>query len=268
MVIATNGDLEAHLHDVGKVLDALMVAGFAVKCSKMWLAMREAPYLGFMVGAYGTRPQASKTAALLDMVCEDMGRDPAAAARYAGMIGFYHKFISDLHTTLAPFHELKGKGADAKHTMESLRFKASFEVTKQQLANVTALARPDYSKPFYIDVDMASSTGGGAVLSQLDDPDDPESLRPLAFWSRRFHPEERRYGVRDQECLALVDALEAWRPLVWGSRTIVRTDHNSLQYLLHNNHRDGSRISGFALPSRTRLRRRDTVRARCTSCCC
>ena len=61
------------------VFEKLIQAGFAVKCEKVHLAKREVPYLGFFVGASGTRPNPSKTAALLDMICEDMGSDPAAA---------------------------------------------------------------------------------------------------------------------------------------------------------------------------------------------
>ena len=229
------------------VFEKLIQAGFAVKCEKVHLAKREVPYLGFFVGASGTRPNPSKTAALLDMICEDMGSDPAAAARYAGMIGYYHRHLPDLHSTLAPFHELKGKNANAKHIMGSLRFKAAFALTKYQLANVAALARPDYSKDFVVDVDSASSSGSGAILSQYDDPSDLDSLRPLAFWSRRFTSEERRYGVRDQECVGLVDALMAWRQYVVGARTVVRTDHKSLEWLLRTAHRDGTRVSGLAL---------------------
>ena len=247
VIIPTNGTLDQHLEDVGKVFDKLIQAGFAVRCDKVHLAEDHVMYVGFQVGAGGTQPHPSKTKALLDMSVADMQGDPAAAARYAGMIGFYHKFIPNLHSTLAAFHELKSKGVDVKETMSSLRFLTAFEYTKNQLAQVTALARPDYGKPFYIDVDAASSTGAGAVLMQLQDDADPASMRPVAWWSRRFTSEERRYGVRDQECLALVDSIEAWRSIISAGRVIVRTDHRSLEWLLSTFHREGTRVSGFAL---------------------
>ena len=208
MIIPTEGTLDDHLRDVGMVCDKLIAAGFAVKCDKFHLAFTEAPYLGFLCGQGGSRPMPSKTEALLAMQVSHMNDDPAAAARFAGMIGYYHQYIPDLHSTLASFHELKSKGADYKTTMRSLRFRCAFEHVKHQLANATALARPDYEKAFYLDVDTASSVGMGAVLSQRADESDADSHRPLAFWSRRLSSEERRYGVRDQECQGLVDALE------------------------------------------------------------
>ena len=247
VIIATGGDLDEHLQAVGSVFDKLIQAGFAVRCDKVHLAMKQVMYLGFLVGENGTKPHPSKTAALMDMTVEAMGHDPAAAARYAGMIGFYHKFLPDLHSTLAPFHQLKSKGADGKEIMSSLKFRAAFELSKQQLAAVTALARPDYTKTFYIDVDASSSVGTGAVLMQYQDENDPTSLRPLAFWSKRFNSEERRYGVRDQECQGLAEALEAWRPYISYGKIVVRTDHKSLEWLLSTHHKEGTRVSGFAM---------------------
>ncbi|KAL1519623.1 hypothetical protein AB1Y20_023135 [Prymnesium parvum] len=160
-----------------------------------------------------------------------MKYDPAAAGRFAGMMGYYHKFIPHLHTLLAPFHELKQKGADAVKIMSSLAFKASFHELKRRLMAVTQLKRPDFTKPFYVDVDSATSGGVGAALSQREDPDDPESHVPLAFRSRRFNDQERGYSVRDQECLGLAESLVDWRQYLLGANVIVRTDHKSLCHL-------------------------------------
>ena len=246
MIVPTQGTIDDHLADVKKVFDRLIAAGFAVRCDKVHLAMREVPYLGVLCAREGTRPQPEKTKAILDQICEDMQFDPSAAARYVGMLRYYSKFIPNLSSVLAPFDELKQKGANAREIMMSLRFKASFAVSKELLLKATSLARPDFTKPFYIDVDAASSVGAGAVLSQRAVDSDPHSHRCIAFWSKRFSPEERRYGVRDQEFLGLIEALENWRPFICGYRTIVRTDHSSLQWLLTTRHPDASRASGYA----------------------
>jgi hypothetical protein len=251
--IPTCGTFEEHMRDVGMVFDRLIEAGFTVRCDKCHIGLKEVPYLGFMVGAYGTRPLPEKTQAILDIALDDMRNNPAVASRFAGMMGFYSRFIPDLQGALAAFHDLKGKAAPVAHivgdenTTSSLRFMASFTLARHQLANITALARPDSSKTYYIYVDAASSCGLGAVLMQRDDPDDPESLRPIEFWSRRLTDEERGYGVRDQECLGLSDALRQWRHYLLGGKVEVMSDHASLQWLLSTAHPDGSRVSGWAL---------------------
>ena len=244
IIIPTCGTFDDHLCDVGMVLDRLIESGFAVRMDKMWLGMREAPYLGFLVGAYGTRPLASKTSALTDLSFADVSADAGSAARFAGMASFYSRFIPGLHNLLKDFHKLKSKSAVVPDVLKSLKLQCSFEVIKHLLANATALQRPDFSKPFYIDVDAAASGGIGACLGQYDDNG---ALCPLAFWSRRFTTEERRYGVRDQECLGLSDALTQWRQFILGGQVIARSDHKSLRWLLSSSHPDGSRVSGWAL---------------------
>ena len=53
------------------------------------------------------------------------------------------------------------------------------------------------NKPFEIHVDAASSCGIGGALMQREDLDDPDSLVPIAFWSRKLQDEERGYDVRE-----------------------------------------------------------------------
>ena len=103
-------------------------------------------------------------------------------------------------------------------------------------------ARPDYSKDFHVVVNTASSVGMGATLMQLEDINDPKSLRPIAFWSHRLNENERGWPVRDQECYGLVCALREWRPYVLGTHTHVKTDHKSLKWLMTTNHSSGSRV--------------------------
>jgi hypothetical protein len=252
IIIPTAGTFEDHMRDVGLVFDRLIEAGFTVRCDKTHIGLKEVPYLGFMVGTYGTRPLPEKTKAIFDVAAMDMHNNPVAAGRYAGMIGFYSKFIPDLQTLLAPFHDLKAKAAPVARILgdatnpPSLRFIAAFAATRQALADVTALARPDTTQKYYIHVDAASSCGIGGVLMQRSDPDDPESLRPIEFWSRRLSDEERGYGVRDQECLALSETLKQWRHYLSGKECELMSDHSSLQYLLSTAHADGSRAAGWA----------------------
>ena len=242
ILIPTDGDWSDHMRDVGLVMDRLIEAGFTVNPKKVFMGMREAPYLGYIVGAYGTKPNPERTKAIFDLVFENIRTDPGAAARFTGMISFYSRFLRNIHVTLAPFHALKGKGSNAAALLNSLQMRASFAWLKHQLATVTALTRPDYSKDFHIHVDAASTVGVGAALMQLEDVNDPKSFRPVAFWSHKFTEAERGWSVRDQECYGLVRALEEWRPYVLGTHTEVRTDHRSLQWFMTTQHADGTRI--------------------------
>ena len=246
ILVPTDGDFDQHMRDVGMVFDRLVEAGFTVNPKKVFLGMREVPYLGYLVGAYGTRPNPERTKALFDLTFEHVKGNEKAAARFVGMISFYSRFIKNLHIVLAPFHELKSKHADTGRLLDSLRLRASFTYLRNALAEVTALTRPDYAKDFHIHIDAASSVGIGGVIQQREDPDDSNSLRPIAFWSHKFTENEKGWPVRDQECWGLVSALREWRHYALGSHTKVHTDHRSLKWLLTTHHAQGSRVQQWA----------------------
>ena len=247
IITATNGDMEAHMVDVGRVFDRLIEAGFTVRCDKVYIGKTEVPYLGFLVSSAGTRPNPEKTKALLEMSVAGMKGSAAAVARFVGMMGFYARFIPQAQTLLAGLNAVKGKKVDAAEQMSRLGFQAAVATLLHELGNVTALTRPDHEKPFYIYVDAATTGGMGAALVQRDVADDPTTSRPIAFWSRRFIPTERRYGVRDQECLALKEAVLEWHAYLLGRQdTVVYTDHRSLRWLLTTKHKQLSRGGGYA----------------------
>ena len=73
----------------------------------------------------------------------------------------------------------------------------------------------------------ASGFAVGAVLQQ----DQGKGLQPIAFLSKKMIDAETRYPVHEQELLAIIQALTAWRHYLHGSKFVVRTDHKSLQLL-------------------------------------
>jgi RNase H-like domain found in reverse transcriptase len=90
------------------------------------------------------------------------------------------------------------------------------------------LQRPDYDRPFEMEVD-ASQYATGAILYQRNDR---QRLCPVGYHSQTLNPAERGYDVHDRELLALIRDLRHWRHLLLSSpfTTIVHTDHNNLRY--------------------------------------
>ena len=86
---------------------------------------------------------------------------------------------------------------------------------------------PDFTKPFVLQTD-ASDVGIGAVLSQSDDK---ELDHPIAYYSRKLLPRERKYSTIEKECLAIKLAVHAFRVYLLGKPFLIETDHRALEWL-------------------------------------
>ena len=74
----------------------------------------------------------------------------------------------------------------------------------------------------------ASDYATGAILLQ----DQGKGWQPVACESRKLQPAEVRRSIYEKEMLAILHALKAWRCYVHGRTLEVRTDHDSLKWLL------------------------------------
>ena len=70
----------------------------------------------------------------------------------------------------------------------------------------------------------AFGLGLGAVLMQQG--------RLVAFYSQKFSPAACVRSVYERELMAIVFAIQKWRPYIIGKHFVVKTDQQSLRFLL------------------------------------
>jgi hypothetical protein len=211
--------LEEHVQHVRRVLDALREQKLYAKESKCEFFKHEVEFLGHRVGQDGVRMMEDKVQAVREWPTPRSVRDVRA---FLGTAGYYRKFIRDFSAIAAPLSEL---------TKDSVKFEwaaphqAAFAQLKTAIAQGPVLILPNPSLPFVVHTD-ASGFAVGAVLQQ----DQGNGLQPIAFLSKKMADAETRYPVHEQELLAIIQALSAWRHYLHGSKFVVRTDHKSLQF--------------------------------------
>jgi len=85
------------------------------------------------------------------------------------------------------------------------------------------LALPNFSQPFIIECN-ASGLGIGAVLMQ--------DRKPIAYLSKALKGKALHMSTYENELFSLVTTIQKWRPYLLGQFFIVKTDQQSLKFLL------------------------------------
>ena len=93
------------------------------------------------------------------------------------------------------------------------------KMTDRAIAREVTLNHPDFAKPFLLVTD-ASDRGVGAMLAQLDEF---QRERPIAFASGELRQAQKNYSATHKEGLAVVWAVEHFKPYIHGMPTVVIT---------------------------------------------
>ncbi|GJW81734.1 putative reverse transcriptase domain-containing protein [Tanacetum coccineum] len=98
----------------------------------------------------------------------------------------------------------------------------AFQTLKDKLCNAPVLALPDRPEDFVVYCD-ASGLGLGCVLMQRG--------KVIAYASRQLKIHGKNYTTHDLELSAVVFALKIWRHNLYGTKSVIHTDHKSLQHI-------------------------------------
>jgi hypothetical protein len=138
---------------------------------------------------------------------------------FLGLTGYYRKFIRGYGIIVAPLTALLKKNSFL-WTSEAT---AAFLQLKDAVTSPPVLRLPDFSQTFTIECD-ACATGIGAVLMQEG--------RPIAFLSQALKGQALHLSTYEKELFSLVTAVQKWRPYLLGRSFKVKTDQQSLKFLL------------------------------------
>lgn len=145
---------------------------------------------------------------------------------FLGLCNTYRRFIHKYAQIVAPLRDVLKHGTDLQWTSAATD---AFNEIKAKLHQAPVLRLPDLNKDFILDTD-ASSVACGAILQQHDEDGE---LHPVAYASRMFTGRERNWPPRELEAFAIVWACDHFRHLLLGSPFTIRTDHESLKWVMN-----------------------------------
>ncbi|GJU24716.1 putative reverse transcriptase domain-containing protein [Tanacetum coccineum] len=98
----------------------------------------------------------------------------------------------------------------------------AFQLLKSKLCDAPILSLPNGVEDFVVYCD-ASNQGLGCVLMQRN--------KVIAYASRQLKFHEKNYTTHDLELGAVMFALKFWRHYLYGTKSVIYTDHKSLQHI-------------------------------------
>ncbi|KAE8795284.1 putative retrotransposon protein [Hordeum vulgare] len=214
-ILIFSKNLCEHLEHIQIVLQILKEHQLFVKLSKCMFASTQVDYLGHIITGEGVSTDPAKITAVTDWPIPTTIKQLRG---FLGLCGYYRRFIQNFGTIARPLHDILKKDSFCWTELQT----TAFNNLKQAMIKARVLALPDFSEPFTLETD-ASRVGLGAVMMQKG--------RPLAYYSSTLCPKNAALSTYEKEALAIIAALNRWRHYFLGNDLIIKTDHQSLQFM-------------------------------------
>ena len=104
--MVTGSTDEEHLEHLSEVLKRLKEAGLKLKKDKCAYLLPSVDYLGHTISAEGLQTSESKVSGI---VKAPTPKNVSELRSFLGLVNYYHKFLPDLATMLAPLYALLQK---------------------------------------------------------------------------------------------------------------------------------------------------------------
>lgn len=190
-----------------------------MKRSKCSFAQSKIDYLGHIISEHGVSTDPTKTEAMLNW---PVPTSVTELRGFLGLSGYYRRIVKHYGLLAKPLTQLLKK----KQFQWTPQAQEAFQRLKSAMVSTPVLALPNFSATFVVETD-ACATGIGAVLMQGD--------QPVAFLSKALGGKHQGLSIYEKQFLALIMAVEKWRPYLQRQEFLIRTDHKSLSYLTEQN---------------------------------
>ena len=147
------------------------------------------------------------------------------------MVKYLRRYIKDCAKFCSVLNELL---CNDSGLLWKQRHQEAWDALVKAVVENVGIHHPNFHHPIYVCTD-GSKMGIGGYLYQLIGGEE----RIVSFYSRSTTKADRKWDTGDLEVLAIISALEHYRPIVDGQRLKLITDHKNLKWLLDQKNPSG-----------------------------
>ena len=214
-------DFESFLAHLTKIMEVCVRKRLVLSWEKSHFMVQEGVVLGHIVSGKGLEVDKDKIEVIQNLPLPCTVRDLKS---FLGHVRFYQRFIQDFVKVSKPLTTLICKDKDFIIDKEGNR---TFTILKKALIEAPILQSPNWDLPFEIVCDASDYVMGAVWGQRLD-----KKPIVMCYASKTLVEAQINYTTTEKELVAVVYALEKFRPYILGSKIIIYTNHVALKYLL------------------------------------
>jgi len=223
---------EEHEGHVEWIMECLLDAGLYLKPEKCEFHKTTVRYLGLIISTKGISMDEDKVKTVRNWSREKKTANERLnnlfeVQQFLGFCNYYRQFISKYSEKAEPRTKLTKK--DQPFVWEAEQ-QLAFETMVEAFTTAPIFRHFDHEREVIIETDTSDYVSAG-VLSPYDDEG---VLHPVAYFSKKHSPAECNYDIYDKVLMAIIKALQEWRPECEGAAYALQliTDHKNLEYFM------------------------------------
>ena len=230
-VIVLGSSFENHIANLRETFLRFRTFNLKLRPSKCDLCRKEAKFLGKVVSKDGVSICPKKLDVVQNWPVPKSRKDLES---FVGYVNYHRSHVRGFAKLVAPLNDLIASSRKTGVFQWDTPHQTAFDTLRDVLSSPPCLAFPMREGRFILDTDASDATIG-AELSQIQDGVE----RTIAYASNSLIPAQRNYCTTRKELLAVIYFTRHFRHYLLGRKFTLRTDHNSLSWLMRFKNPEG-----------------------------
>ncbi|KAG0420546.1 Retrovirus-related Pol polyprotein from transposon [Dictyocoela roeselum] len=214
-ILVYSSSIEKHYNSLQVAFKILKENRISVNFEKSKFAVETIEFLGHQISATVIQPNIAKNT---DITFK-RPQTKKQLQKIIGLLNWYRPFVPSLYIKLHDFYSLLKSKTSTIHWAK--KHTDIFYEIVEKIKQRQTLHHPDFNKTFTLKTD-AFEKGIGAILTQDN--------KIGGLFSKKYNPQEENYLIVEKEALAIIKAIEHFKPIIYNAPIIIMTDNKNLTF--------------------------------------